>query len=199
MLAILFRNCPHNGSATDGTNIRYALKCDTFTVQYTRQPIQIPMIGQSPEIFDLGIVRPSITLNGIVDTVGGASTTTANYQNMESISIARKYWTGGSYQSVTQTYYIPYKNKLEQAVYDWTYKKSTPVEIEIGDANYPMYNVTAELNAGSNADSGTNSETGGALYRGAIQQARFQVDPAKEDRYTFQLQLVVEAREDVTF
>ena len=127
MLAILFRNCPHNGSATDGTNIRYALKCDTFTVQYTRQPLQIPMIGQSPEIFDLGIVRPSITLNGIVDTVGGASTTTANYQNMESMSIARKYWTGGSYQSVTQTYYIPYKNKLEQAVYDWTYKKSTPV------------------------------------------------------------------------
>ena len=39
--------------------------------------------------------------------------------------------------------------------------------------------------------------TGGAIYKVAIQQARFQVVSGKEDRYDFSLQLVSEARLDI--
>jgi len=41
--------------------------------------------------------------------------------------------------------------------------------------------------------------SGGGVYSVAIQQARFQVDAAKEDRWTFQMQLVCKARDDVDF
>ena len=86
-IAVLLRNGMHKTSDGDGrggsTITRYALKCDSVVIQFQKTPIQIPIPQESPELFDLGIVRPSISISGIVDTVGGdTSNTTANYQHI---------------------------------------------------------------------------------------------------------------------
>jgi hypothetical protein len=84
---------------------------------------------------------------------------------------------------VEALYYFPYKNKLEEAAYTWIAATVSELELEIGDATTPT---------------GTN-HTGGGVYKVAIQQARFQVDASKEDRWTFAFQLVSKSRGDVTF
>ena len=207
-LAVLLRNCPHDNNATNGTTrIRYALKCDSFSIQIAKTPIQVPVPRQAPEIIDIGFYRPSISIGGIIDTVGGDITnTTSNLQDMESLSITRKYWSGdtnpGNYVDVAATYYIPYKNKLEDAVYTWITTADDALELEIGDANYPLYNTANSFTPNGSTPvlgSGTSRETGGGIYVVAIQQCRFQVDPAQEDRWQFQMQLVCESRKDVIF
>lgn len=277
-LAVLLRNCKHAfgaansvADATSPTNERYALKCDTFTIQMAKTPIQIPIPQQSPELIDLGIFRPSISIGGLVDTIGQdtshtiytagtaaqsattvqgyntawtssmlgstvtfdsgggggtisavnvgsqqltvSTSTTVNtgtytilqshYANMEYIDVSRRYFPDNStYADKSNRYYIPYKNALEEIAYKWIASQDTALEIEIGDSNYTRYNRSAEPNSAdpaSTAISGTNNETGGGVYKVAIQQARFQVDPATEDRWSFQMQFVAEAREDVSF
>jgi len=209
-LAVLLRNCKHDASATSASKVRYALKCDSFSIQIAKTPIQVPIPQQAPEIIDIGFYRPSISIGGIVDTVGQDTTnTTAGFQNMESIVVSRKYWSSDytnptDYVNINQTYYIPYKNALEDAVYTWITTADDALELEIGDANYPRYNTAAEWTPADPSltpllTSGTNSETGGGVYVVAIQQCRFQVDPAQEDRWQFQMQLVCESRKDVIF
>ena len=220
-IAVLLRNGMHKTSDGDGrggsTITRYALKCDSVVIQFQKTPIQIPIPQESPELFDLGIVRPSISISGIVDTVGGeTSNTTANYQHMESVSVTRKYWawasSASSYTTHTETYYVPYKNKLEEAVYQWigeavATNQTANLQLEIGDANYPAYNVAAETNQNHVDDHGValtntvtgNTITGGSVYDVAIQSARFEQDPGTEDRYQFQMQFVATARKDVIY
>ena len=210
-LAVLLRNCKHafgatnsTADATSTTYERYALKCDQFSVQLAKTPIQIPVPQQSPEIIDLGIFRPSISIGGIVDNLGqDTSNTTTGFQNMEYIDVTRRYFPDNSnYAEKSNRYYIPYKNALEEVAYKWITSEGSPLEQEIGDANYTRYNRSAEPNSAdpvSTTISGTNNETGGGVYIVAIQQARFQVDPATEDRWTFQMQFVAESRKDVLF
>lgn len=200
-VAVLLRNGKHKSTvSSEEATIRYGLKCDSVTIQIARSPLQIPIPEASPELLDLGISRPSITLSGLIDTVGQASHTTANYENMESFSVTRKYWNSTTYTADTQTYYIPYKNKLESFVLETLGTFDTNLELEIGESNYPMYNTAAEPQTGTTTVSDTtNSETGGAVYMVAIQQCRFQQDSAQEDRYQFQMQLVASARKDIMF
>ena len=187
---------------------RYALKCDTFSVQIAKTPIQIPIPQQSPELVDLGIFRPSLSISWIVDTLGqNTSNTTAAFYHMETVNIARRYWQAvdnydGANAISTQTYYIPTKNALELAVYKWLSTEDRKIEIEIGDANYPLFQTAAEPNSNgsvTNSISSGGTPTGGGIYRVAIQQCRLQVDPATEDRWQFQMQFVCESREDVLF
>jgi len=84
-LAVLLRN----GSHADAT-MRFALKCNDVAVSYARTPIQIPIAQQSPELIDLGFIRPSLTCTGIVDTIGGDITnTTPGKVGMESFEYTR--------------------------------------------------------------------------------------------------------------
>tara|TARA_R100001082_G_scaffold109946_1_gene88362 strand:+ start:1064 stop:1675 length:612 start_codon:yes stop_codon:yes gene_type:complete len=200
-VAILLRNGKHKSTdSNEEATIRYGLKCDSVAIQIARSPLQIPIPESSPEILDLGISRPSITIGGLIDTVGLASHTTANFENMESFSVTRKYWNSTTYEDSTQTYYIPYKNKLESFVLETLGTFDAGLELEIGNANYPLYNTAAEAQTGTTTVSDTtNSETGGSVYTVAIQQCRFQQDPAQEDRYTFQMQLIASARKDIMF
>ena len=217
-LAVLLRNGMHATPSGDTreASIRYALNCDSAVIQFQKTPIQIPIPQQSPELFDLGIVRPSISISGIVDTVGGdTSNTTAGVEHMESLSITRRYWAWASsastYTSIAKTYYIPYKNKLEEAIMTWIASNTSGdianLELEIGDANFPVYGDAAETNVNHVDDdltatltnaSGT-SLTGGSVYEVAIQSARVEVDPGTEDRYTFQMQFVATSRKDIIF
>ena len=189
-LAVLLRNGSHSAA-----NIRYALKANDVAIAYARTPIQIPIAQQSPEIIDLGFYRPSITVTGIVDTTGGDSTnTTSGFAGMESFVYTRAsvsaaaIWNDGGSNSA-QTYYIPYKNALEEAISNWIFQEGdTALQIEIGDATTPDY-----------AGSGTTASTGGGIYKVAIQQFQFALAPGMEDRYTYSIQCVAKFRDDVAF
>ena len=85
-----------------------ALKCDNVAIAYSKSPIQIPIPQQSPELIDLGIFRPSITLSGLVDSTSNV----AADPFMEHVDISSK---TSEYSEETLTgdytarYYLPYK------------------------------------------------------------------------------------------
>ena len=184
-LAVLLRNCKHSqlsdvGSNTTTGRLGYALKIQQISIQIAKTPIQIPIPQSSPELIDIGIFRPSINLTGIIDDIGGDPTTThTNVEGMERISHTRSRVPDGD--ATAKQYYIPYKNKLENTCYSWIASGNENLELEIGDASYPEF------------ASSTNS-TGGGVYYVAIQQARFQLDAAKEDRWEFTMQFVTKSR-----
>jgi len=200
-LAVLLRNGPHS-SAT----VRYALKCNDVAVSYAKTPIQIPIAQQSPELIDLGYFRPSVTVTGLIDTIGGDSsnTTTTGVAGMESFLYTRtsvnssQFSDGG--HGTAQRYYVPYKNALEEAVATWMYLDDSPLQIEIGDAQYPLASYGGHAPGGdvTNRFSTSNQQaTGGAIYEVAIQQCRFSLKAATEDRYDFTMQFVAKARLDM--
>ena len=261
-IAVLLRTCKHADINYTSRNSKhlpskfgYALKCDNVAVSYAKTPIQVPIPQQSPQLIDIGVYRPSVSLSGIVETQGrsvptsyaktfaapvtdategaevgttynnitnlavgmigisngeqfeitaisdptvtvrrGANKTTtvahasgdavtfyegpAFFEGLQSISYTRTAGYGSATGS--RTYYVPYKNQLENLVTDYVYSSKTPLEVEWGDASYPLGPIN----------------TGGSIYLCALQQARFQVDATKEDRYTFSMQLVVTSRKD---
>jgi len=179
--AVLLRNGPH-GTATE----RYGLKAEQVAISIVKTPIQIPIPRNHPALIDIGIFRPSITISGLVDTIGGTeSTSTSGFEGMSTFNFSR----GG----VSKAYYIPYKNKLEDAAYRWLYQDSSRLELEFGDASYPVYGQDGE------GGSATTLATGGSIYQVAIQQFRIQVDAAKEDRWQYTFQFVARARRGVSF
>ena len=182
------RTCQHTAipSTPTTTNFGYALKCDNISISYAKTPIQIPIPQASPQLIDIGIYRPSISLSGVIDTVGGdTSNTTSGFQGMSSISYTRAAGYGNA-GSTAKTYYVPYKNALEDFVTGKVYSTSAPLELEWGAASYPIF------------DSGTHA-TGGAVYEVAVQQCQFSVMPAMEDRWTYNLQFVAKLRNGIAF
>lgn len=203
-LAVLLRNGQHGVSAT----IKYALKASDIAMSLAKTPIQIPIPQQSPELVDIGYFRPSITVTGIVDTVGGdTSNVTDGFAGMSSFLYLRASHGGtssGLYNdggvNTAQRYYIPYKNALEETCQKWIFASNSQLELEVGDAQFPISNYGGYLgHSGSTrfSTNGSHHATGGAIYRVALQQARFQVNAAKEDRYEFSLQFVSEGRLDI--
>ena len=90
------------------------------------------------------------------------------------------------------TFYIPYKNKLEESLYQWMTDDTNTLTLQMGDPTYPVF----ERNSAGLAQTGNELATGGSQYRVALQQCRFQVDAGREDRWIFQMQFVAEARFD---
>ena len=105
---------------------------------------------------------------------------------------------GGS--NSAQTYYIPYKNALEEAVANWVFLGgSQTLQLEIGDAKYPIASYGGYLDPGATIQrfaTANQHATGGAIYDVAIQQGRFSMNAAREDRYDFSLQFVATSRID---
>lgn len=201
-LAVLLRDGPHDGEST----IRYALKASDVAMSIAKTPIQIPIPQQNPELVDIGYYRPSITITGLIDTIGGNPSNEINgVSGMASFSFTRvsvHSKDGGS--NTAQTYYIPYKNALEESCVKWIFSSTTQLEVEIGDAKFPIDDYSGFLahasSSGSNrfTTNDTSQATGGAIYRVAIQQARFQLNAGREDRYDFSLQLVSQSRIDIS-
>jgi hypothetical protein len=169
-LSVLLRDGTNSG-ATD----RLALKVEQLSLSYGRQPIQIPLPGASPIIIDLGQSRPTITISGIMDNIGGDLTnTTANaWFNME------------KFTEQGQTYYVPYKNYLESKLLTWS--TGANLEFEVGDATTPDY-----------SGSGTTASTGGGIYKVAVTQFQFSQAPGLEDRWAFSIQFVAEWRAGIS-
>ena len=172
-LSVLLRDGTHAGAA-----IRLALKAEQVSISITKTPIVIPVARSTPTILDLGISRPAITVSGIVETVGGDATNVADNQfnGMESMSI------GAS----AQTYYIPYKNYLENKLITWVSSASIDLQLEIGDATKPDW-------------TSNTASTGGGIYKVAVQQMQFSVSPAMEDRWVYSIQFVAKLREGISF
>ena len=151
--------CLYDGT-TDGSEKRFALKTDSFSVNYVKTPIQIPFpSGADPEIIDLGQIRPTITISGIVDTTAPGSS--------ENVT--------GPERNSSQVYVVPSKEDLEDFVTSKFYDPSNAkIEIMVSD--------------------GTSTPV--AAYEGAISQARFDVAPATEDRFSFTMVFVTKKRSD---
>ncbi len=123
-LSVLLRNGTHHGDGRAGQGtLFYALKCENITINYGRTPIQIAIPQNTPELIDLGIVRPSISISGLVDNVGGDPTNTTD-NDSGSDSTGEAFTTGTSSIDLadmafliitltngndTITYFIPYK------------------------------------------------------------------------------------------
>ena len=190
--SILLRNGSHKQLADSGSSGNYwgygtparygvALKCDSVAINYAKTPIQIPIPQQSPELIDLGIFRPSITLSGLIDH---SSSESANPW-MDSISVTGKSseYSEGQTADYTAKYYIPYKNILENIMMSWITTNSTQIELQVGDVDIPT----------------GSGHTGGAIYEVAFQMVRFQQNASQEDRWAFTIQMVAKAREDFSF
>ena len=195
-IAVLLRDNYHSHPSA----IRYALKCNDFVSQVAKTPIQIPIAQTPPTLIDIGFFRPAITITGLVDDIGGTTSETPGYQSMTAVShtgfddwdtATKRGFTNPdspAYDTTTEVYYIPYKNALEEACYKWISNDNTPLEIEIANSTYPK----------SYTYSGTTyHSTGGGIWEVAIQQARFQKQAGREDRWEFTMQFVAKSRKDV--
>ena len=89
-------------------------------------------------------------------------------------------------------YALPYKNKLEEVAYKWIASGDDDLELEVGDATHPVYI------AHTHGSAHKHFATGGGIYKVAIQQCRFQLNAAKEDRWDFTMQFVCRARSGVS-
>jgi len=179
-LNVFLRDNTHNDATW-----RLLLKADQFSISYSRTPIHIAIPYSEPEIFDLGQTRPSLTISGVVDTIGGDSTnTTSNFWGMASETITGPNGSGGTNDKV---YYIPYKNYLEEKLITTVTDAAKDLQIEIGNALY------------SKALSSSNLSTGGGIYSVGVQQFQFNLAPGMEDRYQFSIQFVAKFRIGSTF
>ena len=92
-IAVLIRTCKHSdiditsrkGGIPD--KFGYALKCDNISISYSKTPIQVPIPQQSPQLIDIGVYRPSVSLSGVVETIG-QNTPTADQSTNLSAAIA---------------------------------------------------------------------------------------------------------------
>jgi len=98
---------------------RYALKADSFSVNYVKTPVQIPLPGGgNPKLLDFGQLRPTITVTGIVDTTAPGSG--------ENVS--------GPTRNSSTVYTVPSKEELEDFVTAKFYdENNAKVEIMITD------------------------------------------------------------------
>ena len=172
-LAVLLRNGIHSDATAGKATIRLALKCENISINLGRTPIQVPIPTNAPELIDLGIVRPTISISGLVDNLGTDTTNTSvNLASMASINV-----TYNHDDDDTLKYYIPYKNFLEEFCCEAMFSDDTPLELHVGNPTQRIAN-------------GSTTTTGGSIYRVAIQSANFTQMPAMEDRWTFAIQFV---------
>ena len=199
-LQVLLRTGNHGAAA--GAVIRLALKCEQITVGIQRNPIQVGLPNGEPITFDLGINRPSLTVSGLIDTVGGDPSQTTNtpesvaggqyYGGMEKMSITGPNEAFSAW-NVARDYYIPYKNYLEGKLVTWSSISGLDVQVEVGDAQYPLWGRSGD------GDAVTGETTGGAIYHCVVGSIQFTLAPGTEDRWAFSIQFPCKTRSDIAF
>jgi len=189
-LSILLRDGNHAGSENSATN-RFALQVATFSVTLTKTPIQIPIPQNRPNLIDLGVTRPNISISGVIDTVGLPNVADITTNHMQVLEYTL-YNTPNTTNHSTQKYYVPYKNVLEDFVFYVHFSSSdSPIQLEILGQD-PAVGSTPNYHT---KPTGLN-HTGGAIYNVAIQNASFNLAAGKENRYDFSLSFVATTRLD---
>jgi len=158
-------NIKAHADDADVTGVRrYALKADSFGVSVTKTPIQIPFPQNSPELIELGMFRPNITVTGTVDR--DQSTTP------EKVTGPAK---GNSSDGDKANFYVPTQKQLESFATDVIYDdSSTPIQLVVQTSTGTVYGT----------------------YEVAITQARFDLAPGTEDRFSFSMTFVAKDRQD---
>lgn len=155
-LAVLLRDGTHAGA----TN-RLALKAEQLAVSIQRKPIVQDLPQTSPLIIDLAQNKPGITLSGMIDNVGtdksvGLSNTDIGFWHMEKMTVSGPNAAGTGVEN--QTYYVPYKNYLENKIVTWG-TSTDKLQLEIGDASITEYDISnmADVAFAGRSEAGTIS------------------------------------------
>ena len=113
---------------------RYALKADAFGVSIAKTPIQIAFPQNSPELLELGMFRPSITLSGTVDR-----------DQSDTPEIVTGPAKGHSGDTDKTNYFVPTQKQLEDLATDVIYDDSvTPLQLIVqtsAGGTYATYDV----------------------------------------------------------
>ena len=165
----------HNGSTADHTVSSRAaghiIKAESLTITLSKTPIQIAIPGTSPQLMDLNMIRPNITIGGLVEnttSVGddytlAASTTTD----------------GGLDGDPTSTGVAANHDSLEHhGVY--TYPDKAALEYYFSSEAYIPGNELALLIIDP-------SGTSYSFYNISGQSCTFILAPGTEDRYSYNL------------
>ena len=161
-----------NDTAITGIR-RYALKADSFGVSITKTPIQIPFPQNSPELIELGMFRPNITVSGTVDrdqadTPEFVTGPTKGFNDGGGTAIA-------NLDPYHDKYYVPTQKQLESFVTGSIYDDGvTPLQLIVQ----------------------TEAGTTYATYEVAVAQGRFDLAPGTEDRFQFSLSFVAKDRQE---
>tara|TARA_R100001015_G_C4619832_1_gene176645 strand:- start:444 stop:1178 length:735 start_codon:yes stop_codon:yes gene_type:complete len=128
-------NIKAHANDTNVTGVRrYALKADSFGVSIQKTPIQIAFPQNSPELLELGMFRPSITLSGTVDR--------DQSNTPEIVTGPAK---GHDSDNDKTNYFVPTQKQLEDLATDVIYDDSvTPLQLIVqtsGGATYATYDV----------------------------------------------------------
>ena len=162
-----------NNTAITGIR-RYALKADSFGVSITKTPIQIARPNpDGPEILEIGLYRPNITISGTVDrdqadTPEFVTGPTKGFNDSGGTAIA-------NLDPYHDKYYVPTQKQLESFVTDIKYDtNSTPIQLVVQTSTGTTY----------------------ATYDVAVTQGRFDLAPGTEDRYSFTMTFVAKDRQE---
>ena len=165
-LAVLLRDGTHAGA----TN-RLALKAEQLAVSIQRKPIVQDFPQTTPLIIDLAQNKPGITLSGMIDNVGtdksvGLSNTDIGFWHMEKMTVSGPNAAGTGVEN--QTYYVPYKNYLENKIVTWG-TSTDKLQLEIGDASITEYDISnmADVAFAGRSKAGTVDGAGLASSTGA--------------------------------
>jgi len=122
-----------NDTAITGIR-RYALKADSFGVSITKTPIQIPFPQNSPELIELGMFRPNITISGTVDR-----------DQSDTPEVVTGPAKGNSSDGNKTNYFVPTQKQLESFVTGSVYDDgSTPLQLIVqteAGTTYATYEV----------------------------------------------------------
>ena len=152
----------HNGSSGG-----YVLRAEQFTVSLSKTPLQVAIPGRTPTLLDLNMVRPNLTIGGLVEntTVTGSSISLG-------ASITAETSVTASTLGFNGTYPLPDKNYLEDFFTELAFSSNLSLAIIImnpDNANFNFYHVAA-------------------------QTATFTIAPGTEDRYSYNFTMVAGKR-----
>ena len=152
----------HNGGSGG-----YVLRAEQLTISLSKTPIQIAIPSGSPTLMDLNMVRPTISIGGVVE-----NTVTTGSSITLGASVQAETTTTASTLGFNGTYTVPDKNNLEDFFTDEAFSTSNQLAIIIMNpdgTNFNFYNV-------------------------ACQTATFILAPGTEDRYSYNVTMVAGKR-----
>ena len=151
----------------NGTSGGYVLRAEQLTVSLSKTPLQVAIPSATPTILDLNMVRPNLTIGGVVEntTVTGSSISLGTPVTAETSVTAQTLGFNG-------TYTIPDKNNLEDFFTELAFSSNINLALILmnpDNANFNFYHV-------------------------APQTATFTLAPGTEDRYNYNFTMVAGKR-----
>jgi hypothetical protein len=169
----------HDGSDSGGG---LALKVESLSIALSKTPIQIPLPGESPQLLDLNMIRPNITIGG---TVENTVATGDNY------TLATSATTDGGLDGDPASTDVAANNVLLKFDGTYTYPDKATLEYFFTSEAYIPGNELALIILDP-------SGTSFSFYNVSGQAATFILAPGTEDRYSYNLVFAAGLRNQVS-